>query len=309
MVYNYLDKYYWLVSLIKSHDGISLKEIQNAWMRCNINDTRTPLLRRTFIKQKDAILSTLHIEIQYRNGGYHIDDADYNVDHMVDMALASNSLVKFAQHPGMSHRFQVQKSSEGLIHMHTIVEAMEFSKCVRMNFKQYYETEYRELTVAPYGLKQFDRRWYMIGLEMDGNPNAVIREYSLDKISSSELSDKEFTMPEDFSLDAFYNDYYGAVRYESNESDVAVPPVEILLKVWKRERPYFNSLPLHNTQFPIDENEEYSIYRCFMAPTWDLERRLLECNDHVEVLAPQELRDMMAEHAQNMVDMYNGKWD
>ncbi len=57
------------------------------------------------------------------------------------------------------------------------------------------------------------------------------------------------------------------------------------------------------------EHEDYSIYHYFMAPTWDLERRLLECNDHVEVLEPQELRDMMAEHAQNMVDMYNGKWD
>ena len=96
---------------------------------------------------------------------------------------------------------------------------------------------------------------------------------------------------------------------DGHESNVTVKPVEIILKVWKREIPYFDSLPLHSSQQRVADNEEYSIYHFFMAPTWDLERRLLECNDHVEVLAPQDLRDMMAEHAHNMVDMYNGKWD
>jgi len=308
MKYNYLERYVWLVNLIKNNRNITLDRIQEAWEICYLNDNKVPLSRRTFFKQLNAIRSTLGIDIRNKSGhGYYIDDGDYTIDRMLDMALASNSLVRFAKQPGMSRRIQVQKTSEGMEHIQIIVEAMEFSKCIIMKFKQYYETEERELVVAPYGLKQFDRRWYLIGLEM--KPDAVIREYSLDKIRAPKLSDREFAMPADFSLDAFYNDYYGTVRYESDESNVTVPPMKILLKVWKRERPYFESLPLHSSQQCVAEYEEYSIYHYYMAPTWDIERRLLECNDHVEVLAPQELRDMMSEHAQNMVDMYNGKWD
>lgn len=308
MAFNYLDRYYWLVELIRTHKGITLKEIQRAWDICYLNDDHRPLARRTFIKQKDSIESMLHISIKYDKAerGYSIEDGDYDIERMIDMMLSSASLIKFAKHPGMAGRIQIQEESNGLQHINTIVEAMKFSKCIELKFKQFYETDFRELTIEPYGLKQFERRWYLVGPEAGGK---TVRAYSLDKMEKPRMSERPFVIPEDFSLNAFFNDYFGTVVYESEESDVIVPPTEILLKVWKRERPYFNTLPLHHTQTCIEEHEDYSIYHYFMAPTWDLERRLLECNDHVEVLEPQELRDMMAEHVQNMVDMYNGRWD
>lgn len=307
MAFNYLDRYYWLVELVRSHDGMTLEEIQNAWDSCYINDDHKPLARRTFIKQRNSIESMLHIHIMYKPGkGYIIEDDDYNIDRVIDMVLSSNSLIKFAKHPGMAGRIQIQPESDGLNHINTIVEAMKLSRCIDLKFKQFYETEYRDLTIEPYGLKQFDRRWYLVGPEIGDRP---VRAYCLDKIKEPQMSKNTFVIPDDFSLNAFYNDYFGTVMYESDDSDTIVPPTDILLKVWKRERPYIESLKLHHTQEPIEEHEEYSIYHCYMAPTWDVERRLLECNDHVEVLAPQELRDMMAEHAQNMVDLYNGRWD
>ena len=44
-----------------------------------------------------------------------------------------------------------------------------------------------------------------------------------------------------------------------------------------------------------------------MAPIWDLEMELLQYNDNVEVLAPTSLRDMMIEHAWNIVHLYGEK--
>lgn len=307
MAFNYLDRYYWLINLVRSHDGITLKEIQDAWDRSIVNDSHTPLARRTFIKQKHSIEDMLHITISHKPGkGYIIEDNDYNYHRAIDMVLSSNSLIKFAKDPSMAGRFQLQPETEGLNHINTIIEAMELSYCIDLKFKQFYETEWHNLTIEPYGIKQWDRRWYVVGPEIGGK---LVRAYCLDKIAEPQISEKSFVFPENFSLNAFYEYYFGTVMYQSDNSDTVVPPTEILLKVWKRERPYFESMPLHSSQYCVEEHQEYSIYRYYMAPTWDIERRLLECNDHVEVLAPQELRDMMAEHAQNMVDLYNGKWD
>lgn len=41
-----------------------------------------------------------------------------------------------------------------------------------------------------------------------------------------------------------------------------------------------------------------------MAPTWDLEMELLQYNDQIGVLEPQCLRDVMIEHAWDMLHLY-----
>lgn len=51
--------------------------------------------------------------------------------------------------------------------------------------------------------------------------------------------------------------------------------------------------------------EEWSIFSYRMAHTWDLEHELLQYNDQVEVLAPQSLRDMIIEHAWNLLHLYH----
>ena len=61
-------------------------------------------------------------------------------------------------------------------------------------------------------------------------------------------------------------------------------------------RHYLRTLPLHPSQQETETCDEWSIFTYRMVPTWDLEHELLQYNDNVEVLAPQSLREQMAEH-------------
>ena len=54
----------------------------------------------------------------------------------------------------------------------------------------------------------------------------------------------------------------------------------------------------------VEPSDEWSIFECEIAPTWEVERELLQHNDMVEVLEPTCLRDMMIEHAWNMLNLY-----
>ena len=90
---------------------------------------------------------------------------------------------------------------------------------------------------------------------------------------------------------------------ETEARTVGVAPY--CLKVYK-QRHYLRTLPLHPSQQETETCDEWSIFTYRMVPTWDLEHELLQYNDNVEVLAPQSLREQMAEHATNILTLYSG---
>ena len=102
----------------------------------------------------------------------------------------------------------------------------------------------------------------------------------------------------DFDATEYYKGYFGVYRDDT-------PVQTIRLKVWGKQRDYFKTLPLNDTMREVEVADEWSIFESEIAPTWEVERELLQHNDMVEVLEPACLRDMMIEHAWNMLHLYN----
>lgn len=77
-----------------------------------------------------------------------------------------------------------------------------------MDYKSFHSDEPGRLVLAPYCLKMYGRRWYMLGRdEADG----VMRTYGLDRIMELEESEVEFKYPSDFDPEAFFADYIGVI--------------------------------------------------------------------------------------------------
>ena len=49
---------------------------------------------------------------------------------------------------------------------------------------------------------------------------------------------------------------------------------------------YFRSLPLHHSQQVVAQTDEYTIFSCFLQPTYDFRQELLSHGAEVEVLSP-----------------------
>ena len=143
--------------------------------------------------------------------------------------------------------------------------------------------------------------WYVVAKPSDRHKPLI---YSLDRIEGLLQTRRGFKLPINFNANEYFIGWFGIVHDEVNYK-----PQRIRLKVWDRQRNYFNTLPLHGSQCEVETHDKWSIFEYYMAPTWDLEMDLLQYNDWVEVLEPQSLREAMKEHAQNITDLYNGKWD
>ena len=133
--------------------------------------------------------------------------------------------------------------------------------------------------------------------EVEGKTS--LRIFALDRIHEVRMTQKAFALPKDFSPAEYFRGYFGTVR--DNEQAVQT----IRLKVWGDQRDYFKALPLNETMHEVETYDEWSIFELEMAHTCEVEMELLQYNDMVEVLEPASLRDMMIEHAWNMLKLYN----
>ena len=153
----------------------------------------------------------------------------------------------------------------------------------------------KDYLLSPYCLKAFNNRWYVLAKD---NDNGILKNFALDRMSEVRMTQKSFTMPKNFDAADYYKGYIGVYRD-------GIPVQTIRLKVWGKQRDYFRTQPLNDTMREVEPSEQWSIFECEIAPIWELEMDLLQYNDMVEVIEPACLRNMMIEHAWNLLHLYN----
>jgi predicted DNA-binding transcriptional regulator YafY len=149
--------------------------------------------------------------------------------------------------------------------------------------------------VEPYCLKMFKQRWYVLAYSPGIDQTYL---YSLDRIHAIELTTQKYKLPKGFNAEAYFKDAYGM-------ADLSYEPVEVKISVSAKQVPYLRSLPLHKSQEEIETNEEYSIFRYFIIPSYDFKQELYKYGSDVEVLAPKSMRKEFAEDAAKTNEMYN----
>lgn len=301
MANNYFNRYVWLLDTIRQRKYITLSELSDLWQKSNLNPNGEPLPARTFHHHQEAIKEAFNIDIKYvKPLGYHIVDEDTTVSVMRDWLMTSMSVNNLINESASLHdRILLEEISSGNQYLDTVIKAMKEGVMLDITYKPFMKPEPDQRTVAPYSLKLYRQRWYMIARKAGRSKQDALHIYALDRVKEMQLTRRHFTMPANFDAKAWFANWFGIVRDENNYK-----PQKIRLKVWAKQRNYLDSLPLHNPQEIVESNDEWAIYEYFMAPTWDLEQELLQWNDNVEVLAPQSLRDAMIEHAWNMLHLY-----
>jgi len=149
--------------------------------------------------------------------------------------------------------------------------------------------------VAPYCVKLFHQRWYMVG-------NSVledkIRIYSLDRVIEARLTDEAFKYPARFSPEDFFSGYFGIIHDDSCTIET------VRLRVRADQANYLRSLPLHRSQTETERNRDYSIFTLQIRPTFDFLQELLWNGDALEVLEPLWLREDIIGTVKRMMENY-----
>lgn len=296
---NQINKYVWLVETLYRAKKITLKEINRKWLETDLSEGME-IPRRTFHTWKNAVEEMFGLVIMCdKSDGdrYYIENREVLEDDGLQRWLLNTMSVNntLLENKTLSDRILLENIPSGQNSLPVVLEAMKKSKVIEISHRSYWREHERTFRVAPYCVKLFKQRWYMVGDSINENR---IRIFSLDRVLDIRPTDEPFKYPNDFSPEIYFDGYFGVIHDETYSKE------NVMLKASSEQANYLRSLPLHPTQEEIERNEEYSIFTLQIRPTFDFQQQILWNADGVEVLEPLWLRKKIAETIKQMSKNY-----
>ena len=303
MSQNQINKYVWLVETLYRAKKITLKEINQRWLETDLSEG-LEIPRRTFHSWKNAVEEMFGLVIlcdKSDGDRYYIENREVLEDDglqrwLLNTMSASNTLL---DNKSLSDRILLESIPSGQTFLEDVMKAMKQGKLLEITYKSYWREHESSFRVAPYCVKLFRQRWYLVGNSVNEDK---IRIYSLDRFLEAKLTDEPFDYPKDFSPEVYFEGCFGIIREES------CPLETVKLKVNPNQANYLRSLPLHHTQKELERTTDYSIFSVEVRPTFDFRQELLWNGDALEVLEPLWLRKEMAAIIKQMGNHYKNDY-
>ena len=213
---------------------------------------------------------------------------------------------------GLVEQRPIVQMSKNLLENKTLMaeafSAIKAKTVVKLKYRVFNTSEIRKVIISPYLLKEYNRRWYLIGAADD---SGRILNFALDRlISIAILPGYEYReSPED--LTERYEDIIGVSYYEGAEIH------KIIFWVSDKSAPYVDTKPLHGSQISIKGDKEKSLRELYEIPAggslfsidcmenYELIRELCSYGEELKVLSPQHIISAIKKKIKSMSKLYD----
>lgn len=294
-------RYVWLVETIRRAGRISLDEINSRWLsNYALNpDHEAEIPERTFHRHREAVSEMFGIEISCDRASntYCIKD---------DSALLGPSFTNWLfnglaldnelmSNEGVKRKILFEDTPGGVEHRPAIIEALSTNHVLRLRYRSYNNPVETEWEIEPCGMKQYRRRWYVIGCKV-GEDSPLT--FALDRIISLQIADRIFEPDNGEDVNSLFSEVVGV--FVDPDLDVE----DVVVRVYGRQRNYFEGTPLHHSQTIIARTSDYTDYRFRLRPEYEFQHEILRLGPDAEVLSPQWLRGDMKWYAEESLKRY-----
>lgn len=181
-----LRKYVWITETIRNTGHITLAEINNKWREektLNINNEDS-IPARSFFRHLHAIADIFGVDIscnKHDGNTYYIENEEVlNEPTFTSWIFNWLSLDnQISGNPEVSERIIHEEAPEGHAYLAVIIRALSMKHKLCIKYNRFYSLGEKEHIVDPYGLKQSERRWYLIGRS---DENDCLTVFALDRI-------------------------------------------------------------------------------------------------------------------------------
>lgn len=199
--------------------------------------------------------------------------------------LNAAKLVSFEHNPYLT----------GIEHYRPLSEAAYHKRALSITYKPF-SGEPKTFTFHPYLLKQYNRRWFVLG-HTEGYE--ALSNYALDRIEKVETSSAAYIENESVNLDDYYDDMVGVTRRKGQE------PEEMTLWIDANTTPFVETKPIHGSQRMYKNEDGSSIVTLHVIDNYELQQLILSYTPHVKVLSPELLKQSIAEKLRSAANYYN----
>ena len=189
---------------------------------------------KTLQRDINDIGAHIGIEITYSraNKAYFISDRtgeDANFDKVLD-AFFESSLFRMTNKDVFKFIFSEKYKPKGAENLDKIIKAIKSKFQITFSYQNLWGETSGKITqriVAPYALKEFKNRWYLLAQDLKDPKDTRVKSYGLDRLTNLEITDKNFEYPKDYDVSERFKDFFGIV----NPLDMKPEKIVLLLKV------------------------------------------------------------------------------
>lgn len=299
MARDLFNRYIWLVDTVYRAGKITFEEINRKWVRTDMSGgVEIPL--KTFHNHRKAVQEIFDINIECsKHGGYYyyIENEEDLRNGSIRAWLLNTFSVKnlIRESAEIKDRIILENIPSGQKFLAPVIEAMKSGTSIIITHYNFWKETHLTYEVEPYCVKVFHRRWYTVARNVRHDNLLII---SLDRITELKPTDHKFSIPEDFSPEAFFYNSFGIIV------DRNIPPTVIRIAAYGDKVKYFRSLPLHHSQKETETYDDYSVFEYYLSPTYDFRQELLSHGDEITVLSPAGLRNEIKSISERVLKKY-----
>ena len=198
----------------------------------------------------------------------------------------------------MRDRILLEEIPHGTTYFDDVVMSMRTNTELIIDYQRY-EGQRETLTIQPYFMKVYNRRWYVLGYIKE---TESIRHLALDRFIDLKKTYVKFVFPKDFIPRKYYDHVVGIYVNED------LPVVNLKIRVYGVQTEYMRMLPLHKSQHEgVSKYGEFAEFSYRVCLTPELKSKILALGSDVEVLEPAEYREEIKKEISASLDRYMKK--
>lgn len=253
--------------------------------------------KRQFQRDLKDIESIFEVEIKFdfRRKIYAInEDENSEMSKRRMEALDVFNALKIGESSSQSIHFEKRKP-QGTENFHGLLHAIKNQLQISFTYQKYWEDNITHRTVEPYALKEFRNRWYLLANDLKDNQ---VKSFAFDRLTELEITKKRFQQSENFDVNEHYKFCFGIISPSDHELQ------EVILSFDPFQGKYIKSLPLHETQEILFDDEHEVRIKLKVYLTHDFLMEILMYGENVKVIQPDSLIESLKNSYQKALIQY-----
>ena len=188
-----------------------------------------------------------------------------------------------------------KRKPQGTENLYGLLYAIKNKYQINFTYQKFWEEDLSHRVVDPYALKEFKNRWYIMAKDVKDNN---IKSFALDRLTNLEITKQTFLYPTNYSIEQNYRYCFGIISPTSEE------PQDIILSFEPLQGKYIKTLPLHDTQQILIDNDDEMRIKVKLCLTHDLVIELLSYGDNMKVIEPKTLVEQIKQIHKKSYEQY-----
>ncbi len=218
-----------------------------------------------------------------------------------DLSWMEQVLVRFqdtfhlTEAPSGIVSFQQNQYLHGLHHFSTLFDAIARNNVLEITYHKFRKPPTTR-EIHPYQLRQYNNRWFLIGMEPKFINKISLVTVPLDRIDEIKIDEnKIFQSYSGGDINDYFSQIVGVSMNINSKKE------QIVIKATYPAAAYINSKPFHNSQTIIEQDKDYIVFELSLIPNYEFETILLGFLDECEVIKPLWLKQKMAKRAEKIL--------